>query len=160
MAQWLTAGAETEKTAARQSLEQIRAEGMDEKIAEELKAATGDPLRQIALIEIVERRKALAAMPVLLDLAVSGKADIRTAAMQALGQLAAAEDIPKLVEILLKTETGPQRDAVEKTILFVCQRIKSPDKRADSLLAVWEGLATSRRQFCYPPWGESAEQRL
>ena len=97
MAQSLTAGGEAEKTAAQRSLEQIRAEGVDEKIVGELKAAK-DPGRQTALIEIVQRRKATAAVPVLLDLAVSDKADIRAAAMQALGQLAGAEDIPKLVE--------------------------------------------------------------
>ncbi|MGD0383014.1 MAG: HEAT repeat domain-containing protein, partial [Thermoguttaceae bacterium] len=110
MAQSLDADADAEKTAAQRSLEQIRAEGVDEKIVGELKAAKA-PRRQTALIEILERRKATAAVPVLLDLAVSDKADIRTAAMQALSQLAGAEDIPKLVEGLLKTESGPPREA-------------------------------------------------
>ena len=153
MAKWLTAGAESEKTAARQSLEQIRAEGVDEKIAQELKVATGDPRRQIALIEIAERRKDLAAVPVMIYLALSGKADIFAPAMQALGQLAAADDIPKLVEILLKSEPGGERDGAEKTILSVCQRIKAPDKRADPLLAVWDGLGDEQKTILLPGLG-------
>ncbi len=152
MAQSLTAGGEAEKTAAKRSLEQIRAEGIDEKIVGELKAAK-DSRRQMALIEIVQRRKTTAAVPVLLDLAVSDKADIRAAAMQALGQLAGAEDIPKLVEGLLRTESGPQRDAAEKAIMFVCSRIKDANKRADPLLAVWEQLGDEQKTIVLPTLG-------
>jgi HEAT repeat protein len=152
MAQSLTAGAEAEKTAAQRSLEQLRAEGVDGKIVGELKAAN-DPRRQTALIEIVQRRKATAAVPVLLDLAVSDKADIRAAAMQALGQLAGAEDIPKLVEILLTTESGSQRDAAEKAIMFVCARIKDANQRAGPLLAVWERLGDEQKTIALPTLG-------
>jgi HEAT repeat protein len=152
MAQSLTAGGEVEKTAAKRSLEQIRAEGVDEKIVGELKAAK-DSTRQTALIQIVQRRNARAAMPILLDLAVSDKADIRTTAMQALGQLAGAEDIPKLVEALLKTESGPQREAAEKSIMFVCARIKDANERADPLLAVWEQLGDEKKTIVLPTLG-------
>ncbi|MGA2798594.1 MAG: HEAT repeat domain-containing protein [Thermoguttaceae bacterium] len=152
MAQSLTAGGETEKTAAKRSLEQIRAEGVDEKIVGELKAAT-DPRRQTALIEIVQRRKATATVPILLNLAVSDKADIRAAAMQALGQLAGAEDIPNLVKALLATESGPQRDAAEKSIMFVCARIKDANERAGPLLAVWEQLGDEKKTIVLPTLG-------
>jgi HEAT repeat protein len=152
MAQSLTAGGDAEKTAAKRSLEQIRAEGVDEKIVLELKVAN-DPRRQIALIEIVQLRKATAAMPVLLDLAVSEKADIRAAAMQALGQLAGAEDIPKLVAVLLKTESGPQREAVEKAIMFACARNKYGNERAGPLLAVWEQLGDEQKTIVLPTLG-------
>ena len=152
MAQSLTAGGEAEKTAAKRSLEQIRAEGVDQKIVGELKAAK-DPRRQTALIEIVQLRKATAALPVLLDLALSDKADIRAAAMQALGQLARAEDIPKLVEGLLKTESGAQRDSAEKSIMLVCARIKDANERADPLLAVWERLGDEQKIIVLPTLG-------
>ena len=108
MAQSLTAGGEAEKTAAKRSLEQIRAEGIDEKIVAGIEGRQRHPAANGA-DRVREGRKATAAVPVLLDLAVSDKADIRrAAAMQALGQLAGAEDIPKLVEGLLTTESGPQ----------------------------------------------------
>jgi HEAT repeat protein len=152
MAQSLMTGGEAEKTAAKRSLEQIRAEGIDEKIAGELKAAN-DPRRQTALIQIVQLRKTTAAVPVLLDLAVSEKAEIRAAAMQALGQLAGAEDIPKLVDALLKTESGPQRDTAEKAIMFVCLRIKDTNQRADPLLAVWDQLGDEQKTIVLPTLG-------
>jgi hypothetical protein len=152
MVQLLMAGGEAEKTAAKRSLEQIRAEGIDEKIVLELKAAN-DPRRQTALIEIVQLRKTTAGVPVLLDLAVSDKADIRAAALQALGQLAGAEDIPKLVAVLLKTESGPQRDSAEKVIMFVCARIKDANERAGPLLAVWEQLGDEQKTILLPTLG-------
>ncbi len=152
MAKSLTAGAEVEKTAAQRSLEQLRAEGVEEKIVRELKSAD-DPRRQTALIQIVERRKALTAVPVLLELAVSSKPDIRASAMQALGKLAGAEEIPKLVEGLLKTESGAERDAAEKAIMFVCARIKDANERADPLLAVWERLGDEQKTVVLPALG-------
>jgi HEAT repeat protein len=152
MAQSLTAGADTEKTAAKRSLEQIRAKGVDEKIVGELKAAN-DPRRQTALIEIVQLRKTTAAMPVLLDLAVSEKADIRAAALQALPQLAGTEDIPKLVAVLLKTESGPQREAAEKAIMFASARNKYGNERAGPLLAVWEQLGDEQKTIVLPTLG-------
>ncbi len=153
LAKSLAAGTEAEKTAAQRSLEQLRADGVEEKIVQELKAAASDPRRQTALIEIVQRRKIPTAVPVLLDLAFSGKPDIRSIAMQALGQLAAAEDIPKLVEILLKTEPGAERDTAEKTIMFACQRIKAADKQADPLLAAWERLGDEQKTILLPVLG-------
>ncbi len=152
MAQALTSGREAETSDARSSLEQLRAAGIDEKIAGELKAAK-NPELQTALIEIVERRKATAAMPVLLELAVSDKADVRTAAIQALGQLAGAEDIPKLVDALLATESGPQREAMEKAIMSVCVRIKEANGQSDPLLAVWERLGDEQKMIALPTLG-------
>jgi HEAT repeat protein len=152
MSQSLTAGSEAEKTAAQRSLEQIRAEGVDEKIVGELRAAK-NPQGQMALIKIVQLRKATAAVPVLLNLAVSGKADIRTAAMQALGQLAGADDIPKMVEGLLESESGIQREAAEKAIMFVCARIKDDKERAGPLLAVWEQLGDEQKTIVLPTLG-------
>jgi HEAT repeat protein len=152
MTQSLGAGTDAEKTAAERSLEQIRADGVDQKIVGELKAAK-DPRRQTTLIEILQRRKATAAVPVLLDLAVSDKTDVRAAAMQALGQLAGAEDIPKMVDGLLMTESGPLREAAEKAVMLVCSRIKNADQRADPLLAVWQRLGDQQKTIVLPALG-------
>ncbi len=152
LVQSLAAGTEAEKTAAQQSLEQLRAQGLDEKIVQELKSAKDVPQKN-ALVLIVERRKTLPALPVLLDLAVSENADLRTAAVRALGQLAGAEDIPKMVEALLKTEKGAQSDTAEKAVMFVCMRIKDPDKRADPLLAAWEKLGDEQKTIVLPTLG-------
>jgi HEAT repeat protein len=152
MAQSLISGAEAEKKAAEHSLEQIRADGVDEKIVGELKAAN-DPRRQTALIQIVQLRKAAVAVPVLMDLAFSDKAAIRGAAMQALGQLAGTEDIPKLVDVLLKSESGTQRETAEKAIMLVCARIKDDNERAGPLLAVWDKLSDEQKSIALPVLG-------
>jgi HEAT repeat protein len=148
----LTSSAEAEKSAAQRSLEQLVADGTDAKIVEELKTANNAKL-QTALILIVERRKMPAGVPMLLELAISDNADIRTAAMQTLGQLAGAEDIPKMLQGLLKTESGAQREAAEKAVMFVCQRNKDAEKRVEPLLAAWEKLNDEQKTVVLPAIG-------
>jgi HEAT repeat protein len=152
LAQPLAEGAGPKKTAAQRSLEQLRGEGVDKSIVQALKTAT-DPRQQTGLIGIVERRKELTAVPVLLDLADSDKAEVRAAAMQTLGQLAGTQDVPKIVEKLLKAESVTDRDAAEKAIMFVCMRIKDADKRADPLLLVWAKLGEDQKTIVLPALG-------
>lgn len=152
LVQSLGVAAEAEKAAARQSLEQIRAAGVDDAIAQALKAVK-TPQQQTALIQIVERRKTPAAVPLLLDLALSQPAEIRAASMRTLGQLAAAEDIPKMVEGLLKAERGAEREAAERAIMFVCERAEDADKRADPLLAAWGKLGDEQKTIVLPALG-------
>jgi HEAT repeat protein len=152
MARALDARADAEKTAALGSLEQIRAEGVDEKIALELKA-TKDSGRQTALIQIIQRRKSSVAVPALLDAALSDKPDIRSAALQALGQLAAPDDIPKMVELLLKTKSGAERENAERAVMLITSRIKNADDRAGPLLAAWRRLDDGQKTLLLPTLG-------
>ena len=57
-----------------------------------------------------------------------------------LARLAGPNDLPALVGLLLKIEKGPDRDNVEKAIMFVCQTVSDPEQRGDVVLAA-AGLA-------------------
>jgi HEAT repeat protein len=156
--QSLASKSEAEKKAALGSLGQIRGEGTDEKIVQALKAAKETP-QQIELIQILDRRKAASAVPVLLDLAISDKSELRQAAMLPLGQLASADDMPKLVQGVLKAERGAEREAAEKAVMFVCERTKDAEKRADPLLAVWEKLTDDQKIILLPTLGRVGGQK-
>jgi HEAT repeat protein len=82
----------------------------------------------------------------LLAAAVDDDPRVRTAAMTALGQLAGPEQIPGMVQGVLKAEKGRERAAAEKAVMFVCSRSADVEQRAAPLLAAIETLsATDRR---------------
>ena len=86
---------------------------------------------------------------------------VRMAAMAALGQLAGPEHVAGMLKGLLKAEPGPEREAAEKAVMFVCNRIADASKRAEPLLAAWAGSGPGRAaRPCCPRWAESAGPRL
>jgi hypothetical protein len=84
-------------------------------------------------------------VPSLLAAAESDDAAVRTSAMAALGQLARPEQAPQMLDAVLKAKKGPEREAAEKAVMFVCNRIEDPDKRADGLLAALAGRSADEQ---------------
>jgi HEAT repeat protein len=152
LVQPLAEGSEAKKTSAQRSLELLLGKGVDENIVQALKMAK-NPWQQTALIQILQRRKALTAVPLLLDLVSAEQPEVRAAAMQTLGQLAGAEDVSKMVEGLLNTESGAQRETAEKAVMFVCMRIQDADKRADPLISAWAKLGEEQKTVVLPALG-------
>jgi HEAT repeat protein len=119
---------------AAESLAQLPAEGVDEKLVAVL-AKEKTAARAVALIAILERRKAASAVPALLAAAGGTDAAVRTAAFNALRALAAPEHVPDMVAALGKTEKGKDREAAEGAVAAVCAQIPKPEKRAEPVLA-------------------------
>jgi hypothetical protein len=78
---------------------------------------------------------------------------VRTAAMAALGQLAGPEHIRGMVDGVLKAKKGPERDATERAIMFVCARIADAERRAEPLLAAMGQLAQAEQMAMLPTLG-------
>jgi HEAT repeat protein len=97
--------------------------------------ALASPAVQIKLIEILVQRRTIEALPNLVTAAQSAEPAVRTAAMKALGEIGTPEQLPGMVAGVLKAERGREREAAEKAIMFVCQRIGTNDVRALPLLA-------------------------
>jgi HEAT repeat protein len=119
---------------AAESLAQLPAEGVDEKLVAVL-AKEKTAARAVALIGILERRKATRAVPALLTAAGGSDAGVRAAAFGALKTLALPEHAPGMVSALLKTEKGKDREAAEAAVAAVCAQITQPEKRAEAVLA-------------------------
>ena len=131
----LASGAEAEKTAAGRTLDRMRGEGIDAAIVAALKPAK--PELRVELIDLlVSRGAAAAAVPTLLAEAEQADADVRSAALAALGKLAGPAHVPALVKLLLKAKEPADREALEKVVMFACQKTEDADKRAEPLLAV------------------------
>jgi HEAT repeat protein len=122
---------------AADSLAGIPAEGVNEKLVAVLEDEKS-PARAVALIGILERRKAVIAIAVLLKEAGGKDAQVRMAAFNGLKTLAGPEHIPGMMAALLRTDKGKARTQAELAIATVAQQIPNPEKRAGAVLAIFK----------------------
>lgn len=134
----LKAAPTAQHSAARRSLIRLGGEAVSPLVAAELK--TSAPRLRVGLIEILAARRGVETIPEILACAVDADATVRAAAMTALGQLAGPDDVSAMVRGVLAAEPGREREAAEKSVMFVCQRIAEPDRRAEPLLAAMAEL--------------------
>lgn len=127
-----------EQSAARKSLVRMVDDGAGPAVVAEMKQAESAP--RVTLIEILAERREKAAAGDLLAAAIDDDAQVRTAAMAALGELASPEHVGGMVKGILVAKAGAERAAAEKAVMFVCERISDADKRADPLVAAIDEL--------------------
>ena len=120
---------------AAESLASLAVDGVNEKIIAVLEAEKV-PARSVALIGILERRKAAEAVPALLKAATHADAGVRTAAFAGLKSLASPKHVPAMIAALAKTAKGNERDQAEIAIVAVSASVK-PEKRAEPVLAIF-----------------------
>lgn len=135
--------------AARASLTRLPGDAALEAITSALKSAQTD--QKIALIDILRTRRA--GVPALLEAAQDSDAKVRTAAMNVLGELAGPEQIPGLIQGVLKAKPGAERSAAERAVALVCRRIPEVDHQAQPLLAAIDDLSPRYRLALLPMAG-------
>jgi HEAT repeat protein len=139
------------QNAAQTSLLQLCGPSINSVIAAELKPA--EPELRMALIRILESRRAADNVADIHPYISDGDAGVRTAAMAALGQLAAPKDVARMVPGVLKAKPGAEREAAEKAVMFVCNREKNAEKRTAPLLAAWKNLSEDEKNALLPTLG-------
>ncbi|HVW39523.1 MAG TPA: HEAT repeat domain-containing protein, partial [Pirellulales bacterium] len=139
----LSAPSAGEQQAARTALRRMRGEFVAKTLAAD--SQTADLATRAALIELLAARRAASEMPALLAASIDDDARIRSAGMNALGQLAGPEQLAAMIPAVLKAQKGPERDAAERSVAAVCARIENEDARAKSLIAAIDGVDVSRR---------------
>ncbi len=86
-----------------------------------------EPPRRALGIQLVNRRRVPGAVPVLLKATKDAEPSVRTAALQALRDLAGEADVPALLD-LMAAATGPQElDAALQALMAVCRAAAKPD---------------------------------
>lgn len=130
-----------EKTAARASLVRLAGDDVNPAIVAQLKTANSDG--RVELLGVLASRRAIDSVPAMLEAAQDADAKVRMAAMVVLGQLAAPEHVADMLKGVLVAKAGAEREAAEKAVMFVCNRIEDPSKRAEPVLAAMEKLSDS-----------------
>jgi hypothetical protein len=131
-----------ERAAARSSLSRVRGGTISAALAKEAGAAA--PAVKVALIEVLATRRARDVLPAFVAATVDDNAQVRSAAMAALGQLGRPEQIAEMIPGVLKAEKGGERDAAERNVAFVCSRIENEDLRGQALIKALESNDTAR----------------
>lgn len=133
----------SERAAARKSLVKLTGDGVIAAIVAQMQEAPAS--LHAALIGILTERHAVEVVPTLLSDATLGDAEVRAAAMVALGELADQEHLAGMVAGVLTAAPGKEREAAERAVVAVCMREKDPERRAEPLLAAFDALDAADR---------------
>jgi HEAT repeat protein len=126
-----------EQAAARESLRVLRGNEVHAGMIERMKAT--EPAVQVELIQALADRRAAKATPVLLQMAASGDAPVRTASHRALRELAGADEVEALVALLVDAP-GSERKQLESTILGVARRADVAAEASRAVLARFDSV--------------------
>jgi HEAT repeat protein len=112
-----------------------------------------DPALRQTLIETLEARGAINAVPDLLSEAGKAESKNRKPALRALGKLAGADHLPALVVLLNQAKPGGDRDEVERALASAALRIGGKDQPTASLLAAYQAAAPAQQLLLLPVLG-------
>src|SRR6185369_12212508 len=126
--------------AAATSLSQLVGKGVDGKLIATL-GSEKIPRKTVALIGILERRKASGAVPAILKAARSDDARIRASAFSALPSLAEPNHVQDILTAMIRIKETKHRDVAGQAIVKVCRKISDPEKRARPILDSLAALA-------------------
>jgi HEAT repeat protein len=133
----LLGAAATDKDAVA-AITRLHGEGINAALCAEMKTAT--PVQRVKLLNLLVARHAIDTVPALLDAAKDANANVRVAALEALGRLAGPELVAKLAHAILDAKDTAAREEAEKALMLISQRTSKVDDRALPLLQVMSGL--------------------
>lgn len=131
--------------AARKSLARLSGPDINAAMAAALKAGDVGPREQLAVA--VSDRMARDLAPVMLELAAAPEESLRKEAFQTLARIGREQDLPALIDLLVKeTADGPRAQA-ENAAIAVARRVADPKTRSAAALAAlpaMQGNASAR----------------
>jgi HEAT repeat protein len=139
----LSAQSTVERASAKLALTQMRGDEITSSLAVELKSAS--PAVKAALIEVLATRRASNEIPTFLAAALDDNAQVRTAAMSALGQIGGPDQIAPMLACILKAPKGGERDGAEKNVALICARIDNEDQRGEALIKALDTVSPADR---------------
>jgi len=88
-------------------------------------AMSKTPAAKPAVLGVLAARRAAGEMPAVLSCAEDSVADVRSAAVAALGELGNGRQVADLVRIVQKTPSPDERSGMEKALLAICGRARA-----------------------------------
>jgi hypothetical protein len=109
----------------------------------ELQAAS--PTAKAALLDVLATRRAADQLPAIATAAVDNEQGVRRAAMRALGQIGNPEQIPQMLNGVLKAQKGFEREQAEKAVALLCDRIENQEQRAAVVIGALGSVDAAHR---------------
>jgi hypothetical protein len=123
----------------------LHGEGVNAALCAAMKTAL--PAQHVKLLQVLVARRAVDSVPALLDAAKDADARVRSAALEAVGQLGGPELIAPLARMVLDAQDTATREKAEKALMLIAQRHPKDDvdKQALPLLDVMSRLSEKER---------------
>jgi HEAT repeat protein len=132
------------QAAARHSLARLRGEGVNDAILQTLKGA--EEATRVELMRSLRTRRAEGKVPAILTVAAEDpSAAVRRECFSALAELASAEHLGRLAELLLKEGDAGARGSAERAVLAVARRAEAPAAAVTPILAAHGKAAGAAR---------------
>jgi len=122
--------------AAKMALESLTGDDIDPTITAAL--ARADGAQRAVLLEMVGRRRIASAAPVLIKAADHADADIRAAALAALGEAVGQKDLGVLIKRVVAPQHTEDQSVAEKALRAACVRMPDREACAAQLAAAME----------------------
>ncbi len=154
----LEGGADSEQQAARTALIRMRDASIAKTIANDSKTASATVRGR--LIEILAVRRASSEIPAIIAATTDHDSNVRTAAMNALGQIGMPEQLAVMLPGVLMASRGGERDNAERNVAEVCRRIDNENERGDALIAALDTVDAGQRDELMSLVGRVGGKRL
>lgn len=158
LAKALTSGTDAEQQAARKALIRMGDPAVVKAIAADSKTAS--PQLRAKLIEVLATRRAAGELDAIIAATLDDDSGVRTAAMNALGQIGKPDELAAMLPGVLKADKGRERDNAERNVAKVCNRIGNEDERGEALIAALDTIDAAQRDELMPLVGRVGGRRL
>ena len=126
------------------SLSKITGEGVESAIIE--LAKSGDTAVRLKMLAVLGERRCQAALPILYTLIGDRDAAIAKGALKAMSSIATLEDVPKLIDFLVKTSSPSVREELGRALAKIASRA---DDEKGSTKAIIAGLKKAGNEAKY-----------
>jgi HEAT repeat protein len=133
--QMATSGAETDRRIARDGLYVLSGPSVNDSIVAMLPKASSRT--KVELLAALAARKVTSSVPVVIREANDRDPAVRTEAAKALRTLARPEDLPVVVDLLMKAKGEQERKEWETTVVAVARKESDPARKMDPIVATY-----------------------
>ncbi|MCL5097170.1 MAG: HEAT repeat domain-containing protein [Candidatus Omnitrophica bacterium] len=134
LAKFVTHSDAKTRTAAQTALSHLHGVTVDTAILGCVNHNSDQPT-QIALINCLAARKAVAAFPDLIQLAAQASPQVQNSVYKALGNLAEERQLPILIDLLVHSSNQDTAKSAENALVNLCNRLDDKDSCASAILA-------------------------
>ncbi len=134
-------GSDAIKSAALQSLMELEGEDVDKELTARLLSSQGE--QRLVLVTVVGQRGVTDAVPTLLKYTSASDSQLRRATIDALGMTVGLDELPELVDLLMKNNSSAVEASLRDALQKACQRMPDRDQAAGILLNRMDRASTA-----------------
>ncbi|MBM4076187.1 MAG: hypothetical protein FJ267_11125, partial [Planctomycetes bacterium] len=154
----LASSSGSERQAARSALVRMKGNFVIKRMSQD--STTAESSIRAALIEILATRRAISESSTFVAASRDSNAQVREAAMNALGQLGSPKQLSEIIVGVLRAEKGTERESAERAVAMVCSRIENEDQRSEALIAAVQSVDGKERDILLPVMGRVGGKKL